>query len=397
MRNRNPSPTSATPMTSGAVKTIDTRSILGSVADGEELSPAGALHLLSLTKEDDLHRLRETADEVRKRQVGEAVTYHTGCSLYLTNRCEMSPRLYPYPRQPGEPGAYTLTIDDIDACLEQAAARQTERIYISGGGFWPLLEIPGLEAANLLKTYARFTRYIREKAPDIQIAGFSPDEVEFLGIVAERNERYVLELLKDQGLQRLGGQGSEILQDKVRQKISPKKASVARWLDITAMACTLEIPVSARMESGPVETLQQRVSHLETLRRFQQEHPGAFTELVPQMWARIPAEAGLPIPGMPFCKPIDRLKLSAVVRLFLGESLPDQTVCWQPKGETEAQEALQWGANAFGATDPLAYHAFLSASRQAKQYTAEQYTMDDFERLITETGRSPQSGALISG
>ncbi len=385
MQHASPTPGSSR----SAVKSLDTRSILGATLDGQELSPTGALHLLGLTREDDLHRLREAADELRKQQTGDTVPFESGCSLYITNLCELSPTLYPYPRQPGDAGSCTLSIDEIDACLERAAYRQTERLYVSGGGFWPFLQIPGLEAPNLLKTYTRLCGYIREKAPQIALTGFSPDEVEFLCIVADRDERYVLEMLIDYGVQTLGGNGIEILHDRVRHLISPKKASVNRWLEITATAHRLGLPVIARIEAGPLETLQQRVSHMRQLRRFQQENPGAFSQIIPQMWTKAPPQAALPVPGLPNCKPTDRLKLSAVLRLFLGEAFPRQTVCWQPKGEAEAQDALQWGANSLGSTDALAYHVFLSGSRPTEEYTAS-----DFHRLITETGRIPQPGPV---
>lgn len=249
--------------------TVQAPFILDKALDGREISGAEALTLLQLTQEDDLHHLREVADTVRARQMGDSVHYGVGCSLYLTNLCELSPCLYPYPRASGDAGAWMLTIDDLDAQLEIVRYGDIPRLSLSGGGFWPYLQIRGLEAPTVLKTYVRLLAYIQEHAPTLSIGGFSPDEVEFLCIVSDRSERYVLEVLADHGLKRLGGQGTEILVDPVRQAISPRKATVKRWFEIVSAAHHLQLPVEAALETGPLETSQQRIRHLEQLRAFQ--------------------------------------------------------------------------------------------------------------------------------
>lgn len=372
---------------SNTLKPLKTRSILGAALDGKDISPAEALHLLQLTKEDDLHRLREAADELRKRQVGDTIHYATGASLYITNLCELEPALYPYPRKPGDSQAYTLTIDDIDACLEQAIRRSEQRMYISAGGAWAYLQIPGLEAPHILKTYAKLLRHVREKAPSLHIEGFSPDEVDFLCVLSDRSERYILEMFQDYGLKTLGGHGVEILSNPVRQAISPKKATVKRWFEIAEAAYSLELPIIAKIEAGPVESLKQRIQHLSYLKAFQHTHAGAFSLLIPQLWNRPPAK---PIPKSPGLMPgltqwghTDRLKLAAVARLFLGEAIANQSVCWLPNAENEIQEALLWGANDAGATDALSYLAFLSGSR-----APDPLSESDLQRLINETGRT---------
>ncbi|MCE3234707.1 MAG: synthase subunit 2 [Vampirovibrio sp.] len=370
------------------LKPLNTRSILDAALDGNAISPAEALHLLQLTRENDLHRLRETADALRKRQVKDTVTYRSGASLYLTNLCELEPALYPYPHKPGDAGAYTLSIDDIDACLERMSARQLQRITLSAGGTWPYLQIPGLEAPNTLKTYAKVLRHIREKAPTLRIEGFSPDEVDFLCVLSDRHERYILEMMQDHGLNTLGGHGVEVLSNPVRQIISPKKASVKRWFEITEVAHRLELTVIAKIEAGPVETLQQRIQHLNALRTFQQMHADEqakpFALFIPQMWIRPPAKPIQNLPGLAHCTHTDRLKLTAVTRLFLGEAIPDQGVCWVPNADREIQDALQWGASHIGATDALSYPVFLAGSR-----SLELMSEADLQRLITETGRVP--------
>jgi FO synthase subunit 2 len=377
--------------TGTTVNALNTRAILEASLEDRELSPVEALHLLCLDKPEELAALREAADALRERQVGDEVLYTTGTSLFLTNLCEMAPALYPYPKTPGQDHIRTLTIDDLDACLELAAHRRLEQLYVSGGGFWPYLQVPGLEAPNILKTCANVLGYVHERMPQLAVQGFSPDEVDFLCIVSDRDAHYVLELLRDHGLQTLGGNGAEILVDTVRQTISPRKATVKRWFEIAATAHTLDMPVMARLEAGPLETLPQRVAHLEAIRAFLKRHPGAFSAWVPHMWTRQPAQPGLTLAAPPHGSPSDRFKLVAVARLFLGTMLPTQQV-FRPLGNKgtdaleESQEGLQWGANHFGGTDALAYPAFLAGSREPNLLSEA-----DLQRLIAETGRPTRS------
>jgi len=380
------------------LKALNTVSVLDAARDGRQLTGVEALHLLQLHREDDLQALRQAADEVRQRQVGDAVRYGSAASLFLTSFCELAPTLYDYPKTAGDERGYVLTIDDLDETLERLTAQSIGKLYLSGGGFWSTLVIPGLEEPTGLKTYARVLTYLREQAPTLEITGFSPDEIEFLSIVSDRDAVYLLELFKDLGLHGLGGNGAEILVDEVRQRVSPKKASVKRWFEIVSAAATVGLPVQARLEAGPLETLPQRVTHLEKLRRFlsKEEDDKAFkpfSGLVPQMWTRLPATLITPKAHQPCVRPEDRLKLTAVTRLFLGDVLPDQQVFWQPDGANEAQDALQWGANVLGETNALAYPAFLADSKSARkpgQEFSQEFSSEDFRRLIVETGRTPE-------
>ncbi len=370
-------------------KGLNTTAILEAAQEGKSLSAVEALHLLGLMRDEELAALREAADAVRSRQVGDVVSYGHACSIYFTNFCEMAPALYPYPRLPGDAGGFVLSIDDIDAILERALSQGITQLALSGGGFWSALSIPGLEAPTALKAYARVLSYVRGVAPALELNGFSPDEIEFLSIVSDRSVSYVLELFQDLGLRQLGAAGIEILDDRLRYQISPKKATVQRWFEIVSVARKLNLPVLAKLEAGPLETALQRAAHLDRLRNFLQanreESPWRFESLVPQHWTHRPDKLTHPKSPRPLVASVDRLKLTAVSRLFLGELLPQQQVCWMPGGSHEAQEALQWGANSLGATNALDYLNFLAAGKQGVQ----EFQASDFHTLIAETGRQP--------
>lgn len=366
-------------------KALNSRSILDAALDQQVLSSAEAFHLLQETQEETLKRLRDTADEIRQRQTGDAVLYTTGSSLFLTNLCEMASMECAYAESVSEKHAFVATIDDLDSCVETALREKNEQIYVSGGGFWPILQIPGMESPDILKTYASVIGYIHEKNPGLRIVGFSPDEVEFLSIISNRSIQYILEMFQDQGLSVLGGNGIEILSDALRQKISPRKATVKRWFEIAAMAYQLKLPVIAKIECGHQETLRDRVHHLDQFRNFLKKYPNAFPCLIPQyvFSSRMRTEnsSGL---NKTQSKHTERLKLTAVLRLFLGDVLPNQQVFWRPDGENEAQEGLQWGANMLGSTDALSYFAFLTGS-QINHHFSE----SDFQRFSTEISRTP--------
>lgn len=339
-------------------------SILDAALDERIPKAADALSLLEIEKDADLGRLRDTAAELRQRQNQDKTPVEAGFSLFLTNLDELEPSIYGYSRKPGDTGAYTLTVDEIDARLEGARARKLERVYVSGGGYWSLLQVPGLESINILKTYARVVAHLHEQCPELAIAGFSPDEIDFLSVVSGRSERYILEMLRDQGLQKLGGHGAEILVDEVRRKISPRKAKVRRWFDIAASACRIDLPVTLKVEAGHFETLRDRITHLERVRKFLDKHPGAFSEVIPQMSG--PHEASRS----------DRQKLLAVIRLYLGDRIPRQHALWRlDEGHAserimeEAVDGFCWGADTLGSTDALAYQAFLAGSRQAPDFS----------------------------
>jgi 2-iminoacetate synthase ThiH len=374
---------------------LNARSILDAAEDGRALSVAEATFLLGITKEEEMSRLKQVAETIKQRHTGDFVYYDTGASLFLTNLCEMAPTLYPYPKASGDQGAYTLTIDEIDAVLELAQSQKLSHLTLSGGGFWPVLCVPGLEAATVLKTHIKLMNHIREKNPELRLQGFSPDEIEFFCILNGRNERYVLELLMDHGLETLGGFGSEILVDRVRGQISPKKATVKRWLEIVATAHQLKLPVIARMEAGPIETLAERIKHLAVLRDFQQKHPTAFQCLVPQMWTPTPVQQSRLGAEVALTHHRHRLKLVSMTRLFLGDFIPVQQVGWLPDQVAEAQEALTGGANHVGSSDALTYIQFLGGNRKPKDMSES-----ELESLIRETGKKPQllsPGRLMRG
>jgi 2-iminoacetate synthase ThiH len=369
---------------------LQTSSILDAVLEERTLLPEEALHLLQLTHPEDLQQLQKTANEMAHRQTKKSFTSAFSCSLFLTNLCELQANIYPYVKQPGQTGAYTLTIDDIDAVLELSQTQNNPHVTISGGGFWSNLRIPGLEKASVLKTYQHLLNHVREKCPNIKISGFSPDEVEFLSIISNQKPRYILDLLKDHGLKTLGGYQSGLLVSGVRKKISPKLMPVKDWLSVVQTATKLGMPTLLQNQLGHLETLSDRVQHLTRIREFLQKQTKQydspfFAGLIPQLITANP-KTQADWPGMQHATPQDRLKWLAVCRLFLGAWIPNQQSFWQIESSDpldEAQVGLQSGANMLGNTDVLAFSGFLLGN-QTKGWLFPQFTPADLQKYQRE-------------
>ncbi len=368
---------------------FNARDCLQRTLDGHPLPAGDAARLLALTAQDDLRRLQEAAHELRQRQCSNEVPFAVQQSIILTNQCELENVLYDYARPAGARGAFTLTIDDIDERLELAAARNADQIFLTQGGFWSELTLPGLESATLLKSLGRLLEHIRERRPETPLIGFSPDEIEFLRIVSDRSPRYVMEFLKDKGLRMLGGLHTYVLDDTVRRRISPRLAPAKTWKDIVAQAATLKLPVIAALGYGHFETSKQRIEHLEQLATLQRRQPGAFSRLVPEPLARPVEVHGLKPPDL-----AERRKVQALCRLFAGDALPVQQTTWalHAGAAGEAQELLAWGASDMGPSDALSWPAFLNGSHESASMGA-----GELQGLISESGHTARRQPFTFG
>jgi FO synthase subunit 2 len=361
--------------------------LLYRLQDGRRLSALEALELMKRTHRDDIAEVQAVADQFCQHLHGPQVGVQVDVPLFFTNLCELRPTIYGYPRRLGDPDAFVVSIDEVDALLESARDIGATRILVTGGLF-ANLELPGLEAPGLLKTYGRLLSHIREQAPALHIEAYSPDEIELLRVVSGRSVHYILEMLQDCGMSSLSGCGAEILVDAVRQKISPKKLLVKDWLDV--MACAHSLGLSNRLVSGygHLETNSQRVEHLVTVRAFLQKHPGAFQSLVP---LPVQGAESLPIAQTHVVRPLPpagRLLQLAVMRLFLAGDVAHLATYWTTDpfkhSLQESQEGLQAGANRLGTAAQMGYAAFLAGRRSHPLLSAA-----ELSEWVTQVQRQP--------
>lgn len=325
--------------------------ILERSSRGEDISEAEGLILLQQTDSDAITAIRQTADLLRKKQVGDTVTYVINRNLNFTNICEQHCSFCAFRRDPGEEGAFWL---DSKQMLEKAAdavRRGATEICMQGG-----LNPQAKRNGNSLDYYLYLVETLNNEYPQLHIHAFSPQEVEFIAREDNLSFSQVIIALKKAGVGSMPGTAAEILDDRVRKIICPEKINSKTWVDIVSTAHSLGMITTSTILSGQIETAEQQISHLAQLRSLQQK---AVTQ---NYSARITEFIILPFVGQEAPKPLrnrvgrdqpilsDTLLLTAVARIFLGNWIPNHQPSWVKLGLKGATEALEWGCNDIGGT-----------------------------------------------
>jgi len=315
----------------------------------------------------------EVADTLRRRQVGDRVTFVQTRNINFTNVCYTGCTFCAFglPRQ--HPDAYAMSIEEVVTRSVEARRWGCTEVCLQGG-LNPLL------GGDI---YARLVRAIKAEVPDIHIHAFSPFEIQYASQVLRRPVREVLLELKESGLGSIPGTAAEILVPEIRQVLTKNKLSTEAWIEIITTAHELGLRSSATIMYGHVDGPEHWAAHLAILRDIQRD-TGGFTEFVPLGFiyqnTRLYA-SGKARPG-----PTGResLLMHAVARIFLGRWIPNIQVSWVKLGPAMAQMLLQAGANDFGGT----LHDE-RISRSAGAETGEYMSPAEFERLILDLGRVP--------
>ena len=308
---------------------MEQQSLAEKIRAGERLNAAEALALWDL----DLHTLGRLADLVRRSRHPEpVVTYVVDRNINYTNVCISGCRFCAFYRPPGDPEGYVL---------DQMALEQKLAETLALGGTGVLLQ-GGLNPGLPLKYYEDLVRYIRGRF-GLHVHGFSPPEIAFWARETQRPIPEILARLIDAGLGSIPGGGAEILVERVRQTISPRKCSTHEWLAVMEAAHDLGLRTTATMMFGHLETRAERVEHLLRLRDLQ-DRTGGFTAFIP--WSFQPNGTAL---GGAAASALEYLKTLAVSRLVL-DNFANLQVSWVTQGAKIAQVALSFGANDFGST-----------------------------------------------
>jgi cyclic dehypoxanthinyl futalosine synthase len=306
------------------------REILARAAAGERMTRDEGLSLL---ESHDLAALGAAADAMTRRLHPESYrTYNIDRNINYTNVCIGGCRFCAFSRRPGDPEGYLLDRETLARKIEETIALGGDQILLQGGMH------PDLGIA----WYESLLRFIREKFPSINIHGFSPSEIYHIGNVSGLSVETVLTRLRDAGLGSLPGGGAEILVDRVRQAISPCKVSASDWLDVCRTWHRLGGRGSATMMFGHVETLAERIEHLDRLRSLQ-DATGGFTAFI--AWTFQPTHTGLA--HLRKAGAFEYLKTLAVSRLYL-DNFANLQASWVTQGLKIGQLALQFGANDMG-------------------------------------------------
>ncbi len=317
--------------------------ILERASQGETLTPdAGYLLLCAPYPPAWLQR---AANDLRRRLVGEAVSYVVNRNINFTNICAQHCGFCAFRRDAQQPGSYWLTTEQIAAKVVDALARGATEICLQGG-----LHPQAQRRGRTLDYYLELVSTIKTTAPHLHLHAFSPQEVQFISRQDGLSIAHVLQALQAAGVDSLPGTAAEVLDDRVRRVICPEKIDTATWLEIVTQAHEMGIPTTSTMLCGHVETPAQQIQHLQRLRELQQR-TGGLTEfiLLPFVGAQAPAmlrrRVGRDQPDL-----AATLKLTAVARLFLGRWVPHHQPSWVKLGLAGAAQALQWGCDDIGGT-----------------------------------------------
>ena len=292
---------------------------------------------LRLMMSNDIHKLGYTANIINRRMNGDTVTFINNLILNYTNVCITYCKFCAFYRPPNHEESYTLSVDE---CLERV--KIAEQLY----GIKQVL-IQGGHNPNLgIEYYEQLFKAIKDNC-NVAIHGLSPSEVDMIAKVERSSTKEVLSRLKDAGLDSLPGAGAEILVDEVRDKISPLKIKSEQWLRIMEEAHRLDIPSSATMMYGHVESIEDRARSLMKIIELQEKTKG-FIAFIP--WSFEPNNTELKEQVRYSAGGFELLKMISISRIMLNGLIKHIQSSWLTNGIPMAQLALLHGADDFGGT-----------------------------------------------
>ncbi len=349
--------------------------ILNKALSDKEITAREGLRLYSTTG-IDFHLVGLVADEIRKRRVGDTVTYVVNRNINFTNVCIKQCGFCAFSRDFREEEGYFLPTDEIVRRAKEAHQLGATEVCIQAG-------LPPDMDGNL---YENICRAIKKEIPDIHIHGFSPEEVLYGATRSKTTIRDYLKRLKESGVNTLPGTAAEILDQKLRDKISPGRISVKDWIEVIKTAHNLGINTTSTMMFGHIETPEDRVNHIAKIREIQKE-TGGFTEFVPLNFIHSEAPMykhqlhnGIRQGG----SGNDVLLTHAIARIMLNNYIDNIQMSWVKEGQKMSQLLLMWGANDFGGT--LINE---SISTSAGSNHGQLIRPKEIRRLVREIGRVP--------
>lgn len=339
--------------------------ILDKAVAGERLTPDEGLALM---QSHDLPALGRAADAVSRRMHPESYrTYNIDRNINYTNVCTAVCDFCAFYRKPKDPEGYVLPRDVLLKKVQETVDLGGEQILLQGG----------LHPEFKLDWYEEMLRDIKTQFPQVNVHGFSAPEIYHFTKVNKLPLRTVLERLKAAGLGSLPGGGAEILVDRVRAEITRGKVMTDDWLDVMRVWHELGGKSTVTMMFGHVETLAERVEHLERVRR-QQDETGGFTAYI--CWTFQPEHTDLS--HIPPAGAFDYLRTQAVSRLYL-DNIPNIQSSWVTQGLKTGQLGLLFGANDMGSL-------MIEENVVAEAGTVHFLTLEQIRGAITELGFTPR-------
>lgn len=321
----------------------------------------------------DLIELLDAADEVRRRRVGDLVTYVVVRNINFTNICNVGCRFCGFGKRMTAHEAEFLEIGEIVRRAAEAVDRGATEVCIQGG-LHP--EIDGVHYRDILVA-------LRGRFPALHLHCFSPFEIKYGAGKLRMNYDEYLAMLKEAGLDTLPGTAAEIFDQEVRAKLSGNKLRTEEWFEIVRTAHRMGIRTTSTMMYGHIDGPRHWVDHIARLRDLQKE-TGGFTEFVPLGFVHYEAPLYFAGEARAGATREEHLKVHAVARLMLQGAIDNIQVSWVKLGPRMGQYILKHGANDFGGT--LMNE---SISRSSGAPFGQEVMPAEFCRLIRAVGRTP--------
>ena len=349
------------------------RAILDRALEGREISEGEAIALFR-AEGADLDALLKTADAVRRRDAGDAVSFIVNRNINFTNVCYMGCRFCGFAKRREEKGAEFLPLEKIARRAREAWDRDATEVCIQGG-LHP--DIPGHHYRDILKA-------VKAEVPAMHIHAFSPFEIWYGARKSRLSYEDFLIDLKESGLGSVPGTAAEILDTEVRRVLTRNKLSAEAWVEIISTAHRVGLPTTATIMYGHVDGPRHWAEHIGLLRAMQRD-TGGFTELVPLGFVHSDSPLFLENPAVrPGASEAENLRMHAVARLMLAGFIDNIQVSWVKLGPAMAMRMLACGVNDLGGT--LMNE---SISRAAGSTHGQEVTPAEMAALIRSADRIP--------
>lgn len=306
--------------------------------EGKELNEDELTALFAETRPEVIEEMRVAADELRTELAGDRVTFVVNRNINFTNICVVGCAFCGFGQGKRSPDAYEISEEDFAARIEDAVAFGATELCMQGG----------IHPDLTLEEYGKWLKLAKQVAPQLHLHAYSPMEVHYMCERSGKRPDEVFEYLIECGLGSTPGTAAEVLDDGVRQRISPNKLPAERWVEIIEASHRAGLRSTSTVMFGHIEEPRELARHMRVIRALQ-ERTGGITEFVPLSFIPFNTMLGR-THGIEEISDAENLKHTAAFRLALGKTIPNLQASWVKMGLGAATEALRWGVNDLGGT-----------------------------------------------
>jgi FO synthase len=306
--------------------------------EGQALTPTELTALFAERRPEVIEDMRSAADELRRELTGDAVTFVVNRNINVSNICVVGCAFCGFGQSRRSPDAYEHSEEEFARRVGEAVDAGATEICMQSG----------IHPDWGLEDYEKWLRFAKRLAPALHLHAYSPMEIAHMCDVSGLSPRAVFARLKEAGLGSTPGTAAEVLHDGVRERISPNKLPVARWLEIIEASHAEGIRSTVTVMFGHIEEPWELAEHMRVVRELQ-ERTGGFTEFVPLSFIPFHTLLGR-THGVQEISEAENLKHTAAFRLALGRTVTNLQASWVKMGLDAATEALRWGVNDLGGT-----------------------------------------------